>query len=172
LPANGSLGHFLRRHRADGFERLHLLPAHRIGLERNRGLHGGQRQQLKHVIGHHIAQRAGFFVEAGAAFHADGFRCRDFHVVDVVAVPDGLKQRVSEAEYQNVLDRFLAQVMIDPEHVFLVERFVQDSVQFLSRFQIVAKGLLEDNPGPAALSVIQPGARQTFHDRSRHRGRS
>ena len=40
-----------------------FFAAHGVGVERIRRLHRGQRQQLEQMIGHHVAQRAGRFVE-------------------------------------------------------------------------------------------------------------
>ena len=65
------------------------------------------------MVGHHIAQRAGRLVIAAALLHAQCLRHRDLYVVDVAAVPDGLEDAVGKAEHQNVLHRFLAQVMVD-----------------------------------------------------------
>ena len=50
------------------------------------------------MVGQHIAKRAGLFVEGGPAFDADGFGGGDFHIVDIVAVPDRLEKRIAEAE--------------------------------------------------------------------------
>jgi hypothetical protein len=48
-----------------------------------RGFHGNEAEQLQHVVLHHVAQRAGLVVIAGAAFQSDGFGNGDLHVVDV-----------------------------------------------------------------------------------------
>ena len=47
-----------------------------IGVERHRRLHRDQAQQLQHVVLHHVAQRAGAVVVAGAALHARPSRPR------------------------------------------------------------------------------------------------
>ena len=62
---------------------------------------------------HHVAQRAGRFVEGCAALDAEGFRGGDLDVIDVVAIPDGLENSVAEAEGEDVLDGFFAEIMID-----------------------------------------------------------
>ena len=68
-----------------------------------------------------VAQRAGALVVAGAAADPDVLGRGDLHVVDEVPVPDGLEQRVGEPERHQVLDGLLAQVVVDPEHLGLVE---------------------------------------------------
>ncbi len=109
-----------RRH--DRLEHLHLLVAQPVGLERGRRLDRQQRQQLEHVVLDQVAQRAGAFVIAGPALDPDVLRGGDLDVVDVVAVPDRLEQRVGEPQRQQVLDRLLAQVVIDPEDLRLRRR--------------------------------------------------
>ena len=61
-----------------------------------------------------VARGADAVVVAGAAADADVLGHRDLHVVDVVAVPDRLEHRVGEAQGQQVLDRLLAEVVVDP----------------------------------------------------------
>ncbi len=102
------------------------------------------------MVLHHIAQRAGMLIERPAAFNADALRRRDLHVVDVVAVPDVLKDAVGEAEDEDVLHRLLAQVVVDAEDLVFVEDLVHIVVQRARRIQVVAEGLLDDRPHPAA----------------------
>jgi hypothetical protein len=123
------VAHALRRDRADRAQHLHLLVAQGIGVEYRRRLHRHQRQQLHQVILQHVAHGAGGVVVAGAPAHALRLGHGDLHVVDVVAVPDRLDQGVGEAEHQQVLHRFLAEVMIDAVNLVLVEIVVQLCVQ-------------------------------------------
>ena len=93
------------------------------------------------MVLHHVAQRAGLLVERPAPLHAQRFRRGNLHVVDVIAVPDRLKDSVGKAEDQNVLHRLLAQVVVDAEDLALVEDRVHLVVQLARRIQIVAEGL-------------------------------
>ena len=86
-------------------------------VELDRLLHRGQREQLEHVVLQHVAGRAGLVVEAGPAADADVLGHGDLHRVDEVAVPHRLEQLVGEAQRQEVLDRLLAQVVVDAEDV-------------------------------------------------------
>ena len=63
----------------------------------------------------HVADRAGLFVEGAAPLDAEALGHRDLHALDAVAVPDRLEELVGEAEEQDVEDRLLAEVMVDPE---------------------------------------------------------
>lgn len=65
------------------------------------------------MVLHHVAQRARAVVVVGAAFEPDGFRDRDLHMVDPLRRPQWLEHRIGEAQRDQVLDRFLAQIMID-----------------------------------------------------------
>ena len=107
----------------DRGEHLGLLRAHRMGVESRRRLHRDQRQQLEQMVRHHVAQRAGRVVEAAAVADAELLVDGDLHVIDVVAVPDRLEHAVGEAQHQDVLDRFLAEIMIDPIDLVLVDEF-------------------------------------------------
>ena len=73
------------------------------------------------MILHHVAQGTRFFVESAPVTDADRLRDRDLHVVDVVAVPNGLEDAVGKAEHEDVLHRLLAQVVIDAEHLVFLE---------------------------------------------------
>ena len=48
-------------------------------------------------------------------------RDRDLDVVDELAVPDRLEDPVREAKGEHVLDRLLAEVVVDPEDLLLGE---------------------------------------------------
>ncbi len=69
-------------------------------------------------------------------------------MVDVLIVPEGFEEPVGEAEGEQVLDRLLAQVVVDAEDAVGVEDLFDGDVQLMSRFLIVAEGLLDDDSGP------------------------
>ena len=95
------------------------------------------------MVLHHVAQRAGLLVERPAPFHTQRLRCRDLHVIDVIAIPDRLEDPVGEPEHQNVLHRLFAQVVIDAEDLVLVEHRVHLVIQVARRIEIVPKRLLD-----------------------------
>ena len=105
----------------NGAPDLELFAAHAVGVEAGGRLEGDEREQFHHVVLHDIAQSAGLFVEWAAALDAERFRNCDLDVVDVVAFPDRLKDAVGEAEDEEVLDGFLAEVVIDAEDLALVK---------------------------------------------------
>ena len=110
------------------------------------------------------SQRAGLLVVGAAALHADGFRAGDLHVIHVAAIPQRLEDAVAEAEGQDVLDGFLAQVMIDAVDLGFVEDFVQAVAEFARTGEVVSEGLLDDQAPPAA-SLPQARGADTVRDR-------
>ncbi len=108
---------------------------------------------------HHVAERPGRLVETDPLAQGECFRHVDLHVVDEVAVPDRLEQAVGKAERQDVLRRLLAEEMVDPENLALVEHLVQLGVQHHGARQIGAERLFHDDAGP----FDQPGRAEQPH---------
>ena len=135
-------------------------------VEAGRRLHRDQRQQLEQMVRHHVAQRAGCVVEAAAMADAELLVDGDLHVVDVIAIPDRLEHAVGEAQHQDVLDRLLAEVVIDPVDLVLVEDFQQCAVQGLGRGEVGAERLFDHQPPPRAVGLLQQtGAAELAADR-------
>ena len=74
------------------------------------------------MVGHHVAQRAGRFVELAAPLDADGFGHCDLHMIDAVAIPQRLEQAIGEAQRHDVLHRLFAQEMIDAVDLIFAQR--------------------------------------------------
>ena len=73
-------------------------------------------------------------------------------MVDVVAVPDRLEHAVREAHREEVLHRLLAEVVVDPEDLRLVEDLVHARVELSRRGEVGAERLLHDH----ARALVQP----------------
>ncbi len=91
--------------------------------------------QLQQVILEHVADDAGRVVVAGAAADVDFFGHRDLHVIDVVAIPDRLENRVGEPQHEQVLHRFFAQIVIDAVDLALAEHGVNGRVEMAGRMR-------------------------------------
>lgn len=111
----------------------------------------------------HVTERTGFVVVVGTSGNARLFRHGNLHVIDVIAVPERLDERVGEAEHQEILDRFLAQIMINPVNLFLVEGVVQQPVQLPGAVDVFAEGLFHHDPMQTAWPV-QSGLLEPLDD--------
>jgi hypothetical protein len=60
-------------------------------------------------------------------FDAERFTGRNLHVIDIVAIPDRLDDRIREAKGDDVLDRILSEVVIDPINLLFVQRLLERS---------------------------------------------
>ena len=96
-----------------------------------------------------VADRARLLVVAGAALDPDRLGDGDLHVVDELPVPDRLEDAVREPQRQHVLDRLLAEVVVDAEDLVLGEVLLDLGVQLARRREVVAERLLDDQPDPA-----------------------
>ena len=134
-----------RLHRA---EHLELLVADRARQERGGRLHRHEREHLHQVGDHHVAVGAGGLVERRAALEAERLGHVDLHVLDEVAVPDRLEEPVGEAEREDVLRRLLAEEVVDPEDLRLVEDLVHLVVEGHGGREVGAERLLHDDPRP------------------------
>ena len=71
------------------------------------------------MVLHHVADDAEFVEVASSTFGAERLLEGYLDVVDVVAVPSGAQKGVSKSQNQDVLDHFLAQVVVNPEDLVL-----------------------------------------------------
>ena len=128
--------------------------------------------QLEAVVLHDVAQGAGLVVELAAALDADRLGHGDLDRVDVAPVPDRLEQPVPEAEDRQVLNRLLAEVVVDPIDLVLGEHLGDLAVQRSRGLEVVAERLLDDHARPAplgadgaiALARREPGVVEMAHD--------
>ncbi len=95
------------------------------------------------MVLHDVAEGAGRLVEAAPVLDAEGLGDGDLHVVDVAAVPHRLEDGVGEAQGQDVLDRLLPQVVVDPVDLVFLEDLVQGGVEPVGTGQVAAERLLD-----------------------------
>ena len=103
---------------------------------------------------------------AAPSLHADRLRDGDLHVIHVLAVEERLEDGVAEAKRQQVLHRFLAEVMVDPVDLVGPKKAQEIAIKGQRTGQVVPERLLDDDPRPGTflLAPDQPGAGQAFHD--------
>ena len=73
----------------------------------------------------HVANDARVLVVPGPVSDADRLRHRDLDVVDVAVVPERLEDAVGETQDEDVLDRLLPEVVVDPVDLPLAEDGLQ-----------------------------------------------
>ncbi len=95
---------------------------------------------------HHVAERADVIVERRPFVEPERLRHVDLHVIDEVAVPDGLEESVGETEGEDVLRRLLAEEVIDAEDLLLREHFVQFLIERAGARVVGAERLLHHDP--------------------------
>ena len=61
----------------------------------------------------HIANSTGLLIKRPAPFDADRLCGRNLNVVDVVPIPDRLKDPITKTEDENILNSLLAKIVID-----------------------------------------------------------
>src|SRR5437764_630548 len=118
---------------------FHFLVANCIGVEGNWRLHCNQRQQLQHMILHHIADSSCLFVVAATTFYPQIFRHRNLHAVNVATVPDWLKDAISQAEDEDVLHGLLTQIMVDTIDLLFFEDLANLTIQLMCRSEVMPK---------------------------------
>ncbi len=156
-----------RLDRLHGLEDLDTLVAQRLGPEPDRRLHAHQRDHLQEVVLDDVADGARLLVEPAPGADAEALGHGDLEAGHIAAVPQRLEQRVGEAEHQQVLDRFLAEVVVDPEDLLLGEVLVEDVVELLRRRQVTAEGLLDDDPGAAGHARVGQARRDVVEQARR-----
>ncbi len=115
-----------------------------------------------------VADRPDAVVERAPPLDPEVLGERDLDRVDVLAAPDGLEERVREAEVDDVLDGLLPEEVVDAVEPVLGKDRRQALVQLPRRGQIGAERLLDDEPRV----VREPRARELLGDLEEHRGRS
>src|SRR4030095_14819466 len=119
------------------------------------------------MVLNHVANGAGLIIERPPALNPEILRHGDLDALDLIAVPERLKERVLEAEKHHVMHRSFSQIMIDAEDVLLVEAAEQNPIELLRRGEVVTEGFFNDDT--SALGAVRLG--QLFHDQLEQRGR-
>ena len=120
LAADDLFGNVGGRERTDRFEEFYFFIANRFGVERDRRFHRDKGEDLEQMVLDHVADGASFLVVTTAAADAKFFGDGDLDVIDRLAVPELFEDGVRKTEHQNVLNGFLAEVMVDAEDLFFV----------------------------------------------------
>ena len=114
-------------------------------LKRCGRLHGGESQDLEQVGDHHVLVGTGGLIKTRTLAKRQCFRDINLHILDEVAVPDRLEDAIGESEHEQVLNRFLTQVVIDAIDLAFVENLVDLPAEFVGALPVDAKRFLDDD---------------------------
>ena len=157
LALDGVGGGVLGGNAADGFQDFEFFVAEGVGFKGGGGFHRDDGEDLEQVALEHIAQHAGLVVVGGAFRDGYGFGDGDLDVVDVVAGPEGFKDGVGETEYQQVLDGFFAEIVVDAVDLMLGEYGMDDVVEPAGGFKVGSEGFFDDQAAPAIVFLVVAG---------------
>ena len=93
-----------------------------------------------------VAQRADGIVEVPAILDAEALGHRDLHARDVRAIPDRLEHRVGEAQVEQLVGAHLAEEVVDPVELGLLDVAVDFGRQRARGGEVVPERLLDDDP--------------------------
>ena len=79
---------------------------------------------------------------------------RDLYVVDELAAPDRLKELVGEPQSQEVLNGFLAEVVVDSKYRVRRKDPLDNLIEFFGTLQIAAKRFLHHHPSKLTLGSL------------------
>ena len=82
------------------------------------------------MVLHHVLQRADPVIIGDAALQPDRFGDGDLDMVDRLCIPQRLEQHIGKAQREQVLDGFLAKIMVDAEHMVLGKGIADLRVHF------------------------------------------
>ena len=149
-------------------EEVELCVANRVGVAAGRRrLHRHEREGLKQVVLNYVAEAADGVVEAAAVVDAEVLGHGDLHRLDVAPVPDRLEQRVRKAQVGEVLHRLLAEEVVDPVDLILLQDLMDLIVQIFRGLQVVSERLLDYDAG----ALGQVGLAEVLDDGGEERRR-
>ncbi|MBA7679572.1 hypothetical protein ES703_87871 [subsurface metagenome] len=117
----------------------------------------------------YIAKSARFIIIARPVFDTDCFSYRDLYIVDVIAVPNRLKNCIGKPEHQDILNGFLTEVMVDTVYLRFIKTVSQLVVQFESALKVPSKRFFNNQLDllfcARLLLTTQPSRAQMLHYR-------
>src|SRR5690625_8029206 len=91
------------------------------------------------MILNHISERARLIVVPASVLNIYCFGDRYLDIVDVISIPEGVKDSIRKPEGQNILHRLFAQVVVDPKNLTLFKVSRQVIVKSSCTFKDPAK---------------------------------
>ena len=100
------------------------------------------------MILEHVPHHPSLLVVTRPVLYTECLCAGNLYVVDILTVPDGVKDGVRETEHEDILNRLLTKVVIDSEYLPFLKVEVYLFIELPRRGQAAAKGLLDNDAGP------------------------
>ncbi len=108
------------------------------------------------MVLNHVAQGPGRFVIGATTLDTNCLGIGDLNMVDILPVPQRLKNAIGKPKDEQILYCLFAEVMIDAIDLTLIKNCGQRLVQCPRAFQVPAKRFLYDNTRPGFLRGCTP----------------
>src|ERR1700758_4204320 len=95
----------------------------------------------------HIANGSRFLVKLSSAANSKFLSHGDLHTLHIVAVPDGLKKRISEPEVKQIPHSLFAQIVVNPKNSRLWKDLMKCRIQHPGRSQVPTERFFHDDSG-------------------------
>ncbi len=118
----------------------------------------------------HIPEGAGLVIEAGPTLNSQAFSHGNLDALHQIAVPEGLEDGVGEPKDQEILNGFLAQVMVDAVDLGFAEIPVDLLIEDDGGVQVSAERLFHHQPGPTR-GLVETRFTQAGNHRQIRQGR-
>ncbi len=113
----------------------------------------------------HVPEDAGLLIIGTPPLHPQCLGGGDLDVVDVVVVPEGLKEGIAKADGQDVPDHLLAQVVVNAVDLAFLQRLGNALVKRPGAVQVRAKRLFYHHP----VAGVAPLGQAVFMQMAHHR---
>src|SRR5262245_18315282 len=97
------------------------------------------------MILHHVTQSSGILVVASTGADAFVLSHRNLHMIDVFLIPQRFEDGIGKAHDQEILDSFLAEVVIDTKKLALVDDLRQSVINGTGTGQVPTQRLFHND---------------------------
>lgn len=118
-----------------------------LGTKVGGGFHGGDGEELHHVILDHVTHGADFVIKSAAGADPFLFGHGDLNIIDEVTVPNRFPDGIGEAKIEKVLHGFFPEVVVDPKEIGFIEAGLEIGDEVAGGSEIVSKGFFDDDAG-------------------------
>jgi hypothetical protein len=95
------------------------------------------------MVLHNVTDDAKLIKVPSSTLGTEGLLECDLNIVDVVSVPGGAQERVTETQDQNVLHHLLAEVVVDTEQLVLLPIRLEGLLKLAGASEILSEGFLD-----------------------------